>query len=243
MDIIIDDDTEGFTQPYEEIIIPKRRSSIRRYSSMLGKRKSFTTTKKSAPRKKSKYGSSFNAKRTQGPNSNGAPTIKVIEYVNAQISCVAATTTHSTIGFTLGNLSQVASYQALFDEYRIVKAILKIRPAQNSCAPGAPCHSIWTVKDFDDATAFTTDAEYLANDTLKVTMGWEDHIRSLAPQVQVVDSAGNKVYAPSAGWLPTANKDAVHYGIKYQTRSWSAATPITNFFIMQEIHFEFRGTK
>lgn len=240
-------DNDGDIEIADAIGITPRFNILPRIG-MLGKRKNYTYSKKyKQPRKKiTKYSPpTFYGGKALGPQGLGRPSVKVIQTTNFAINIAAGATTntYSTLGFTLGNLAQVASWQALYDEYRIVKARVTFLPLQNNSVSTAPGLTVWTIKDWNDATTPTTEAEFLNNDTLKVTAAYERHVRSLTPALCSVDAAGKPIVMNQSNWVPCSNKDAVYYGVKYMIRNNGATGAAFNALCMEEVHYEFRNVQ
>lgn len=130
--------------------------------------------------------------------------------------------------FTLSDLPQVASFQAVFDSYRINKVTVKFIPLQNvsplksADTAGANQNGVnqdlETVIDYDDGNILTSRSAALEYDTYKVTPCYAKHVRTITPKMSMnaFKTSGTTIgYIQEAKqWIDAAYADVEHYGIK-----------------------------
>lgn len=149
----------------------------------------------------------------------------------------AGTVTNVAINFQLADLPQVATFTALYDQYRINKIKFQLLPAasitqQNSTTgvvsnyPMPPSDNngpgglYGTVIDYDDSTALSTLAEYLQYMNFKKgnVASLATHTRTFQPSVDmgVLNAAGTVIGGSSkkSPWIDCAYNTIPHYGIK-----------------------------
>lgn len=127
--------------------------------------------------------------------------------------------------FTLNDLPQMASYSALFDCYRINKAVLKLTPfltglTTSNIATGTTAtfdECMVTVLDFDDSTQLTSLSAAEEYETYKMTPSYKEHTRTLVPAVSSVAYKTALTFGytqKTKQWVDIANPEVPHYGVK-----------------------------
>lgn len=128
------------------------------------------------------------------------------------------------LDFRFSDIPNVTSMSTLFDSYRINKVVVSFTPVHNispTNSLGTPADSIptplYTIVDYDDSAAPTTQTEVEQYETVKQTAAFRPHYRSLTPAVaQAVYRTGvTFAYMPAyKKWLDLATNDVPHYGLK-----------------------------
>lgn len=138
----------------------------------------------------------------------------------SNISVAAATTQQFAYTFDLNQLTNVASFNTLFDEYRINAVKVSFTPAYNFYGTAVTAGTvsmpvIYTVTDYDsDASLAAGALDQYTN--LKYRSFNRTHTHYLKPKVlnQIFISAGSTGNNPiRAPWLDMANANVPHYGI------------------------------
>lgn len=161
-----------------------------------------------------------------------------IHNVTQTVNFPAAYTTSTTLAtsyaksFQLSDLDQVASFQALFDQYRIMGIEIRVMNTSfGSNISNLPLSGGITrcIIDYADATALSNvqQAENYQN-CLTVECG-RPFTRVFTPRAALAAYAGaftSYAVAPSGQWFNTASSGVQHYGLKIINSS----TPSTMVF-------------
>jgi hypothetical protein len=175
------------------------------------------------------------------------PTVNLFQQVAAITYASGAAT--AIFSPTLDLLDQVASFQAIFDQYRIDRLTWTFRPMfarENfSALTGGGTHDIvpqiYTVLDFTDniiPTAVSQLHEFSNCETHMV----DTFARSCKPSVLVSVNGGlEPIVSP---WLATDQNSAVHYGLKLAIDSGDALQAyLQTFVVTLTIECTFRNVK
>lgn len=138
------------------------------------------------------------------------------------------------IAFSLDQTTGYTDIVNLFDEYRIVQAIVKIVPNQNSFD-----HPIYTALDYDDAGAPAGVSAMLQYDTLRIQSSSTVIERVINPclAVQVYNTSLQTGYSPKWGvWIDTQYPGVTHFGLKVLTPAIAGTT--TSLFNSSTINIE-----
>jgi len=120
--------------------------------------------------------------------------------------------TFSTEFFVASSLDQVATFTALFDQYRVNWIELWVEPLQTSNV----VTNLASVIDYDDATNLATYAQALDYNNVVVAPLTNGHHRVFTPHVAVAmysgafTSFGNEI----SPWIDAASTGVQHYGVK-----------------------------
>jgi hypothetical protein len=170
---------------------------------------------------------------TAGPlTSTGVGNVYIGEYVN------------------FNNLAQYATFQALFDQYRIAMIEMVFVPRTNMITASTGVTSVntglvYSFVDYDDAVAPTTIAQAQQRQNCLCVPGyqqfshcWVPHISMSAFPVGGSAIAGVQATAP---WLDTTLVATPHYGVKV---CWSqtSTSEIQSYDIITRVHIQFRNT-
>ena len=135
-----------------------------------------------------------------------------------------STSVMGSIAFRLDDLDQVATFSSLFDQYRIDRVHLRIRPRNNSvflastASPNQASPVMFVVVDFDDATAASTvaDLRQYSNCIELNTSDSADIILKPAVTPAVWSSGAFSGYSVEGSrWIDVANTAVPHFGVKF----------------------------
>jgi len=157
---------------------------------------------------------------------------------SGNITQTGATAEFGAIAFSLQDLPQVASFTALFDQYKIEKVHLRIRPYNEAiavlanAAANLAVPSIYVVVDRDDNNvAGTLNALTEYDNMVKIDgSGCLDVILEPSITPAVFASGAFSGYAVSNDqdtWLDVANTAIPYYGVKFGVTALDAAATYT----------------
>lgn len=163
------------------------------------------------------------------------------------LASLVPSTTVDLFGAYSFHLDQCANYTeftALFDQYRIMQVQIDFiwDLGQNS-----GCSPLYTILDYDDASAPVNLGEYLQYDTLMITSGGSrDHSRVVHPQAAAAMYSGTFTSfgnAPRMMWQNCASPGIQYYGVKYAIPA-SAGNPTTAAYqVVAKYVLQFRNTR
>lgn len=119
--------------------------------------------------------------------------------------------------FQLNQLPNFAEFQGLYDQYKISKVKFQLIPRFNfaNSSGSGNVGSIFSVMDFDDATAPTSRDDLLQYQNLKRTKMTSTLTRTISPAVAVqIYTAPIPGFSPKRTFLDLGNAAVPHYGIK-----------------------------
>jgi hypothetical protein len=152
--------------------------------------------------------------------------------------------------FELADFPEYASYQQLYEYYRIDKVQVSFRAMNNTAqtagiTPGTIFNAhgrIHTVIDYNDAANFPATRagiqEMMQDNSYKCTTSSRTHTRTFVPKI-LMEGGGSSVGVVSKGkqWIPIGNTTAnlTHYALKYILEggysSVSAQNPYASFLV------------
>ncbi len=146
---------------------------------------------------------------------------------NSTITQNGSTAVLGAVSFELTDLQQVATFTALFDQYRIDKIHFRIRPRNQTinlasiASPNQASPRMYVVADHDDASAPAALTDLYQYDNV-VELGPGDSADiilepSITPAVYAGGAfTGYGVQSSTEGmWIDVANTSVPHYGIKF----------------------------
>jgi len=167
---------------------------------------------------------------------------KVYTFVkSAQGVNITPSTTIDQMGVVTGTLSLTsdsASFQALFDQWRIVQMSVSFTPNTVSTSYA----SLYTVIDYDDGTNLTGLPAADEYDTLEVTAPGRFVTRTFAPQAAMAAYSGTFTsFGSSLGgqWFDVASPNVIYYGLKWYLPAISTALASPVYSINIEIIYNF----
>ncbi len=127
------------------------------------------------------------------------------------------------IPFCLADLNQVSTLSALFDQYRIDRIHLRIRPKNTAfflasvASPNQSSPDVWVAADFDDGSTPTSVASIREYQNAVVLNAGDSLDMIIEPSVTPAVYSGGAFsgYGVEASrWLDVANTSIPHYGVK-----------------------------
>jgi len=142
------------------------------------------------------------------------------------------------LSFSLSSSAQAGSFQALFDQWRIMMVEVTVMPF---AGPGATvAGQMYSVIDYDDAATPTSAAQLLQYETLQVNEIAQPFRRCFVPHsaVAAYNGAFTGFQNVARQWCDSASPGIQHYGLKTGTDLSSAAL---GFVCLFRIWFQFRN--
>jgi len=187
----------------------------------------------------------------------GKNDLKVYRFVQkAPLQSITVLSGNSSAGggmfFALDALTQYASFQAVFDQYRIAKVKVEFLPrggvsqfvtSSNLMSLPGPPGNLITAVDFEDATAETPPA-LLTYQSAVLKPGYAKQVRVFAPRVALGAYSGAFTsYANAKSqWIDAKSPSVQHYGCKWSfDYGTNIATNWVVFDILVTYFVEFRS--
>lgn len=133
---------------------------------------------------------------------------------------VSCNTTHNDVyTFQANDLGQIASYNELYDQYRIDKVVCTFQVMNGSIPRDAAgfyttLGRIHSIIDYTDNNSSYGLTDLINDSTYKCTKTNRDHKRVVYPKY-LNDIGGNAASQPTnKGWISTSDGAVSHYGIK-----------------------------
>jgi len=145
--------------------------------------------------------------------------------------------------FVLTDLDQVASFQNIFDQYRLACIEVWLTPTYQNTSGGASNSRYLTVVDYDDSATLSGTANARQYENCTDTTSQEGVYRRFRPHCTFITSSGNSTSttgnatAPSL-WINSGSGTVPHYGFKVAAY---AASVTTTFNLVIRYHVEFRN--
>jgi len=141
--------------------------------------------------------------------------------------------------WSIGDLAEIASYVALFDQFILKKITLRIKASQNTNTTGTGA-ILFVVCDYDNATLLTSTAQAEAFQNVQELRGsdvgnGESMVIDLTPCISLASNAGNVITPPQ--WQDMAVTTNRHYGVK----CWYVTSALTDprWDVEAQYHFGF----
>lgn len=159
---------------------------------------------------------------------------------------LAASTTVETdaaYSFQLSDLPNYTEFTLLYDEYRIDKVVMTVIPdtQQTLTTAGQGNCVMWSVLDYDDATALTVLAlqQY---ETCKTHNSIKPFTRTVVPRwAKAVYSGAFTSFSSGSGWIDSASAGVQHYGIKLGIATQQGTS--NTYTIVCDYYVSFRKTR
>lgn len=161
-----------------------------------------------------------------------------------------------SIFFQIADLPQVASFSALFDEYKVNKVVYKFDPVVQSTSYTAlntdtadpyQVQYLNTVIDFDDATTIATIGAMMEYESFKKTTPGRKTVRVFVPSIS------NELYRTGGGtigygrkskqWIDMAYTDVPHYGIKGYVDHYNTKQVQQHWKVTCTVYLSFRQVR
>jgi len=161
------------------------------------------------------------------------------------LNTLASSTTLETFTanlFRLSNLANDASFQAVFDQYRITEIEFYIIPNTKNLNTSNDAGLMTSVIDYDDATNLTSVALANCYPNAIVTPGTLGHYHRFVPHIAVAAYSGAFTSFTNVApqWIDIASDSVQHFGVK---TAWTATSVIMSYNIDVRYHFEFRNVR
>lgn len=166
-------------------------------------------------------------------------------YARTTFSQLAVTATGFGMYFTLAGINQVATFQALYDQYRIVKIDVTIRPMfeSNSLTQvGNIIPLLYSAVDEDDASNPSGIAVMSEYSRVRITKGTAKH--TFTPHVAFATYSGafTSYGTKSNQWIDCASSGVEHYGLKMAcTPGGAGQTQLQTWEITARLYLEFKN--
>jgi len=127
------------------------------------------------------------------------------------------------MAFALADLAQKASWEAIFDQYRIddvkvhVIPVYNVVDAHSSASPNNGCPPSVIVLDYDDSTSLATFAAGLEYDNAQIITPYQGCVINVKPKITPAVYAGGVFTGyevKESDWIDVASDTVVHYGVK-----------------------------
>lgn len=146
---------------------------------------------------------------------------KVYDFIQTLVPSVIASSnianTFTSFNFQLSQLDQAASFQALFDQYRIRMIEVNFIPAQTEQpTPVINQGNFYTVVDYDDSNALTSVAAAVDYTNVQFGTGTQQQRRVFQPHVAVAAYSGafTSFENQASPWIDMQSPNVQHYGVK-----------------------------
>lgn len=164
------------------------------------------------------------------------------------------TVLYGQMAFEIGDLDQLSSFAAVFDQYRIDKVCIVVRstnPAYSTFTTttvNAGVPSVFMVFDRDDGTAPSTLASLREYDNCVEFQGEQSLYLELEPSVTpsifAVGSFSGYGVQRTGMWLDMANTSIPHYGVKFAVTALNASTTADWVWQLEVFYFtSFRNVR
>lgn len=147
--------------------------------------------------------------------------------------------------FNIASLPNVATFAALYDEYRIAAVKVRFVSLSSQTVPGNVCGVMYHALDYDDA-AVPTIGSITSLQTCKATPSNRSFVRYFKPKVQTATfvGAGSAVTgSPHRGWInfTSTGQTVLHYGLKVFMDYPSLTTNSQDYSIIVTYYLAFRN--
>jgi hypothetical protein len=170
----------------------------------------------------------------------------VRSYTNPTQVTATATGAGGALAFTLNSVATSSDFTSLFDQYRMVNAVVKFVPlaaplGQSTSSTNFPV--IYTAIDPDDSTTPASQADLEQYETLQVVPNGQPFQRSLTPKAALAAYSGvftSFAQAPQRMWMDCSSDSIQFYGLKWFVPSITTAGTFNLYAIEIALTMEFR---
>lgn len=160
-------------------------------------------------------------------------------YSGTNITASATVDQLGALAFALASVPDSTEFTALFDQYRIIQAIVKFIPTTT----GTFASPLYSVIDYDDNNV-PTSLDYLHEyATLQMTQAGAIHERVLTPRAALSAYTGTFTgfgSAPSRMWMDVASAGILYYGLKYYLPAIAGSTTSVNYVTQTTLVMQFK---
>jgi hypothetical protein len=153
-----------------------------------------------------------------------------------QVNVGTSGPTNGALYFTLSSINNYAQYAAIFDQYCISAAVVRLQ-TQYSVTPASTQFGTYvTCIDHDDASTIT-QAVALEYSTAVECDATQNQTRLIYPRFAVgAYSSSLNSYANTTGYIDCASTAVQHYGLKYSFNGASTNYAVS-FYVDYFVHF------
>jgi hypothetical protein len=168
-------------------------------------------------------------------------TVQLIEFGNL-VNTSVSVPTFAGYSFVASGIGQIASFQAIFDQYKVRLIEAWITPQQSTSVASGAGSRFASVIDYDDVTALSSvQAAYNYEDCVETTLE-QGHYRRFVPHIAVAAYSGafTSFCNVTAPWVDMASTSVQHYGLKIACETSVAVTPM---WLTVRVHLSFRNVR
>lgn len=137
---------------------------------------------------------------------------RFIQHENSIITCTSAVQ-YFNYSFQLLNTPQYNAFQSLYDQGKLEKVQIKVRPLNSvALATATGVEPVWSVIDYDGAYP-TSDNQYNCYQTLVKTPHNRVHTRTFKPKCLIPMGSGSQMVINSPWMDTTGGANEEHYGL------------------------------
>ena len=169
--------------------------------------------------------------------------IKTIETlpVSTSFTSSGAVPTFGAVNFTISQITDVSSFTALFDQYRIdlIEVLMEPQVTEVTTA-AADVGEYISVVDIDDSNVPTSYGDLCSYSTAQQSRGSMSHYHRFVPGVAVAVYSGafTSFASTTSMWLDCGSPTIQHYGIKLG----ALTAPVTqSYFMNVRLHVSWRA--
>jgi len=170
-----------------------------------------------------------------------------------QIVQASASAIFGSIAFEVGDLDGWSNMSSLFDQYRVDRVDVLLKPTSNSLSlnlatsPNQASPDLYVVVDRDDSTALTSNAQLRQYENCRVMSSYQgirvNFIPSITPAYYQSGSFVGYGIEESR-WLDVASSAIPHYGIKFGVEALqTSSTSRFAWNVVCYLHISFRSSR
>lgn len=166
-------------------------------------------------------------------------------YITSNMLSQVSANSFYSFTFRLSDLPQAATYQALYDQYRVTKLKYEFYPAiTQGLASSALVGTLMTVIDYDDASIMTNPSQLLEYANCKVTSVYKPQTRTFKPHIAgaVYSGAFTSFSNLKDTWLDVASPAVEHYGLKACITATGTGN-VQQYACIVTAHIEFKSVR
>jgi hypothetical protein len=183
------------------------------------------------------------------PTGLRAPDNQVFEFVQSTVEGTLAQTNpafaNAAFNFSLNQLDQATSWEAVFDQYRLAEVEVTLRPQYNIGSATIGAVNYYSVIDYDDSNPVTSAAGMREYSNCMIS-GYETQVRRFTPHaaISAYQGAFTGFANVTAPWLDVASPTVQHYGLKIgiDPGAFAPTTPQT-LIIQIRYRIQFRNVR
>lgn len=165
------------------------------------------------------------------------------QYTASQFTTNTAVPTGYVLSFALSSCYQASTLTTLFDQYCIVRAIVRTSVLNNTTNTTTGPGDYVTVIDHDDVAGLTTKSQAQAYTTALTTPGLLGQTRIIQPRYATAAYSGSlfNAFSNTRGYIDSGSPSVPHYGMKIVADPSSGSAYTYNIEV--ELYVHFRDTR